>query len=314
MSLLSVIVPAYNEKENIQPLCGRVREALESDGIDYELLLVDDGSRDGTFSEIERCAKEDARVRGACFTRNFGKEAAISAGIALCRGDCAVVMDGDLQHPAQAIPRMYRLWQDGYEIVEGVKNDRGEEKKAQKLFARTFYALISRLTHMDMQNTSDFKLMDRRVLEVLKNLPEHSTFFRGLTFWTGFRMTKVGYDVAPRLHGSTKWSFHSLVRYAINNITNFSSAPLRLITLMGNVMLLLSFALIVQSLYKYFTHQAAEGFTTVILLLLLIGGLITTSLGIIGHYISKIYDEVKARPKYLISRQTEAKDGSMNIQ
>ncbi|MCH5343114.1 MAG: glycosyltransferase family 2 protein [Acetatifactor sp.] len=305
MALLSVVLPAYNEEQNIAHTVKVLSELLERHGIDYELVFISDGSGDDTFAEIRRAAEQNSRIKGAEFSRNFGKEAGIFAGLELTTGDAVIVMDCDLQHPPETIPEMWKLWQEGAEIVEGIKKKRGRENLFHKLSAGLFYKIMSKLIRMDMNSTSDFKLLDRKVVKVLLELPERNTFFRALTFWAGFRTERVEYEVQERLFGESKWSFFSLMRYAITNATSFSTLPLQLVTVMGVVSLLFSMILAVQTLVRYVTGTAVEGFTTVILLVLIIGGFLMVSLGIIGHYIARIYEEVKGRPKYIISKVTE---------
>ena len=212
-------------------------------------------------------------------------------------------MDCDLQHPPCTIIEMYHLWEQGYEVVEGVKTSRGKESAFHHLCANGFYAIISRLTHIDMANASDFKLLDRQAVDALLAMPERAPFFRALSSWIGFRSIQVPFEVQERTVGTSKWSMWSLTKYAIRNITSFSGAPMQAVTLLGWIMLVFSLVLGIQSLYRYFTGTAQEGFTTVILLLLIIGSILMISLGIIGHYISRIYDEIKRRPKYIISRR-----------
>ena len=305
MALLSIVLPAYNEEENIANTAEVLSGLLEEKGIDYELVFVSDGSRDATFSEIQKAAAKNTRVRGAEFSRNFGKEPAIFAGLSMARGDAVIVMDCDLQHPPETVPKMWRLWQEGAQVVEGVKQDRGKEGLGYKLSAGLFYKVMSSLIKMDMNASSDFKLLDRRVVDVLLTLPERNTFFRALSFWTGFRRETVYYEVRERQFGKSKWSFFSLMKYAITNVTSFSTLPLQLVTVMGLVFILFSLVLAVQTLVKYISGTAVEGFTTVILLLLIIGGFLMLGMGVIGHYIARIYEEVKGRPKYIISRVTE---------
>ncbi len=305
MALLSVVLPAYNEEQNIGNTARTLGELLESCGIDYELVFISDGSVDGTFGEIQRAAAGNPRVRGAEFSRNFGKEAGIFAGLELAGGDAVIVMDCDLQHPPEVIPQMWKLWQEGAEIVEGIKSDRGRESLGYKLSAGLFYRIMSRLIRMDMKSSSDFKLLDRKVVKVLLTLPERNTFFRALTFWAGFRTESVTYEVQERRFGESKWSFFSLMRYAVTNATSFSTLPLQAVTVMGVISILFSVILAFQTLVRYLTGTAVEGFTTVILLILIIGGFLMLSLGVIGHYIARIYEEVKGRPKYIISRTTE---------
>ncbi len=305
MSLLSVVIPAYNEENNINLAVDRLSAVLESADISYELIFVDDGSRDNTYSLICERARTNPSVRGVSFSRNFGKEAAIFAGLKEAKGDACVVTDCDMQFPPEVIPRMFELWEQGYEVVEGKKLTRGKERASHGLFARLFYRLIGSAVGMDMQSSSDFKLLDRKVVDALNSLTERDTFFRALSFWAGFRTATVEFEVAERANGQSKWSVKGLFKYAINNITSFSTAPLRLVTVLGGLLLIGTFVLGVQTLVKFFLGTAVEGFTTVILLLLLIGGSIMISLGIIGHYIARIYDEVKNRPRYIVARRTE---------
>ena len=303
--MLSIILPAYNEKQNIERTVETISGILETAGIPFELIFISDGSTDGTYEEICRFAKRDGRIRGAEFSRNFGKEAAIFAGLELVKGEACIVMDCDLQHPPQVIPEMYRLWKEGYEVVEGIKRSRGKESLLHGMFAGMFYGIMSKMMKMDMRATSDFKLLDRKVIDVLLELGERNTFFRALSFWAGFRSVKVEYEVQERVFGSSKWSFGSLCRYAVSNVTSFSTAPLQMVTVMGFVFILLSVALAVQTLAKYLMGAAVEGFTTVILLLLIVGGCMMISLGIIGHYLARIYEEVKGRPRFVIRKRTD---------
>ena len=231
--MISVVLPSYNEEKMIPIAAERIGTILGGAGIDYELLFVDDGSRDGTWREILCCSASDPHVVGVHFSRNFGKEAAMFAGLEQAQGDCVVVMDCDLQHPPEKIVDMYRLWEEGYEVVEGIKEDRGEESGLHKFAANSFYSLISRATGMDMGSSSDFKLLDRKVVDTLNALPERNVFFRALSFWVGYKKTEVLYRVQERTEGVSKWSTKSLVKYAITNIASFSSAPLHMVTVMG---------------------------------------------------------------------------------
>lgn len=308
MSLLSVVIPSYNEENNFSTAVQRLSEVLTAAKIEYELIFVDDGSRDNTYALICEEARKNSAVRGISFSRNFGKEAAIFAGLREAKGNACVVTDCDMQFPPEVIVQMWELWQQGYQVVEGKKSNRGKEHVAHGLFARLFYRLIGQAVGMDMQSSSDFKLLDRRVVDALNTLQERDTFFRALSFWAGFRTATVEFEVQPRKNGTTKWSIRKLVRYAINNLTSFSTAPLRVITFLGAMLLIGSAVLALQTLVRFFMGTAVEGFTTVILLLLLIGGAIMVSLGIIGHYIGRIYDEVKKRPRYIVARRTEEEE------
>ena len=305
MSVLSVVIPSYNEEENIESTAKTIGDILTEADIDYELVFVSDGSKDRTFETVEELSKTDSRIKGIQFSRNFGKESAIFAGLAEAKGDCVSVIDCDLQHPPKTLVEMYRLWEQGYEVVEGIKSSRGKESIFHKMFAAMFYGIMSNLMKIDMNATSDFKLLDRKAVDALLSLNESNTFFRALSFWVGFRSVQVEYDVQERAKGKSKWSFGGLVKYAISNTTSFTTAPLRIIAVVGMLMVICSVALAVETLVVYFMGAAVEGFTTVILLLLLIGGAIMVSLGIIGHYLGRIYEEVKGRPRYIIRNRTE---------
>lgn len=300
--MLSVILPSYNEEKMIAKATERMAEILQPEKIDYELLFIDDGSRDGTWAQINEAAEKDSHVVGVHFSRNFGKEAAMFAGLEQAKGDCCVVIDCDLQHPPEKIVEMYRLWEQGYEVVEGIKEDRGEESGLHKFAANSFYGLISKATGMDMSSSSDFKLLDRKVVDTLNSLPERNVFFRALSFWVGYKKTSVSYCVQERTEGVSKWSTKSLIKYALTNISSFSSAPLHIVTVLGFIMLAVAFVLGIIALAQKISGVALGGFTTVILLLLFSASVIMISLGIIGYYIARIYDEIKGRPRYIISR------------
>lgn len=301
--LLSIIIPAFNEQDNIHRTFHAIRQILNTAPVPFEILFIDDGSGDMTWPRICELSAEFSEVKGISFSRNFGKESAIFAGLEAASGACCVIMDCDLQHPPAVIPEMYRLWLDGYEVVEGIKSSRGQESPFHTLCAKTFYKIISKVTKVNMSDASDFKLLDRRAVDALLLLPERAPFFRALSSWVGFRTIFVPFEVQERAIGSSKWSMWSLVKYAVRNITSFSGAPMQVVTFLGWLMLLASAVLGVQSLYRYFSGTALEGFTTVILLQLIIGSVLMISLGIIGHYISRIYDEIKARPRYIISKR-----------
>lgn len=303
MARLSVVLPAYNEEAMLLKTAKTLKEILEKEKIAYQLVFVDDGSRDLTWKRIEEAGRLDPRVTGIHFSRNFGKEAAIFAGLANAEGDCAAVMDCDLQHPPQTLVEMYRLWEQGYEVVEGVKRSRGKESAFHKASAGMFYRIMSSATKIDMSRASDFKLMDRRAVDSLLEMPERNAFFRAMSSWIGYRSAMVEFDVQEREAGESKWSTRSLIRYAVTNIVGYSSAPMQVVTGAGVLVFLLAVILSIQTLVKYFSGHAVEGFTTVILLLLFIGSVIMISLGIIGYYISRIYEEVKGRPRYIISRK-----------
>lgn len=299
--MLSVVLPSYNEQEMIHLAAKTLAGVLTAAQIPHELIFVDDGSRDATWERIQAAAEEFLCVRGVHFSRNFGKEAAIFAGLQHAKGDCVAVIDCDLQHPPEKLVEMYRLWEQGYEVIEGVKSDRGKESAAHRLAAKTFYALISRATGIDMMRASDFKLLDRKAVNVILTMREKRAFFRALSGWVGFRTAEVSYEVRERTAGVSKWSTWSLMKYAVSNITAFTAMPLHLVTVFGFITLLVSVIMGVTALVQKFMGLALGGFTTVIILLLFLGSLIMISLGIIGYYLGNIYEEIKDRPRYIVS-------------
>ncbi|MBE7011011.1 MAG: glycosyltransferase family 2 protein [Ruminococcaceae bacterium] len=308
--MLSVIIPAYNEENCIMPAYTTIHSLLTENDITCEIIFIDDGSQDRTFDMISELSLKTENVVGLHFSRNFGKESAISAGLAAARGECAVVIDCDLQHPPEKIVEMYRLWEQGYEIVEGIKKERGQEKKMHSMGAKLFYSVISRMAGFDMANSSDFKLLDRKVVDVLNKMPERG-FFRAISYWVGYNKTSVSYNVRERVAGESKWSTCGLIRYAFSNITSYSTAPMQIVTVLGVIMLVLSVILGVWALVDKIASRALEGMTTVIVITIFIGSIIMISLGIIGYYIARLYEEVKGRPKYIISSTVRSSKNKM---
>ncbi len=300
--MLSIILPVYNEENNIKRAYQAIKDVLLPKAIDFELVFVNDGSRDGSFEVIRELAEKvsDAKIIGLSFSRNFGKEAAIFAGLSHATGDVCAVMDCDLQHPPETLLEMYALWEQGFEIIEGVKRSRGKENPVYKAFAKLFYKLISHSTGIEMYRSSDFKMLDRKVVDEYVKLTERNIFFRALSSWLGYKSAVVEFDVKERVSGTTKWSIKSLVRYAVGSITSFTTAPMQLITFSGIVFFIFALILGIQSIVKWAMGHALEGFTTVILLLLLTGSLIMISLGIIGYYLARIYEEIKGRPRCIV--------------
>lgn len=306
MKKLSVVIPAYNEELMIMRAARAIKEILDEEEIPYEILFVDDGSRDGTWTEIEKAASKDPCVNGLMLSRNFGKESAIAAGLSCAEGDAVAVMDCDLQHPPEKLIEMYRLWEQGYEIVAGIKKNRGKEGRLHKKGVNLFYRILSSSVGMNLNNTSDFKLMDRKVVESILSMPERNMFFRAISSWVGFKTTSVEFTVRERTAGESKWSAWSLIKYAFTNIVSFTTVPLQFVTIAGVLCLICSVILGIYSLVQYFAGHAVEGYTTILIVLLFIGSAVMVSLGIIGYYIAKIYDEVKRRPRFIVSRYTKA--------
>lgn len=298
---LSIVIPAYNEANTLRECLGNINELVNSVKIPYEILIVDDGSIDTTWDVVTLFARDYPEVKGIRLSRNFGKEAAITAGLEAAAGDAVIVMDADMQHPPDLIPDMVKMWREGgVDIVEAVKRDRGKESLFSEVRAGLFYWLMKKLTGLDIENASDFKLLSRKVIEAHNRLPERSRFFRGIVFWLGFRKRQIPFSVRDRATGQSKWSSRDLLSLALDASTSFSSAPLHFITIIGIVTFLVSLAMGIQTLYKKFSGTAVSGFTTVILLLLFIGSALMCSLGIIGIYLGRIFEEVKRRPKSII--------------
>lgn len=299
--MISVVIPAFNEEKMIERTSRIIGDILTEAKINHELIFVNDGSKDGTWREIQLAHEKNSAVRGLSFSRNFGKEAAIMAGLRSAEGDCAVVIDCDLQHPPEKIVDMYRLWENGYEIVEGVKSSRGKEGAAHGFAAKCFYGLISNATGIDMSNASDYKLVDRMAINALINMREKDAFFRALSSWVGFKTTQIYYDVREREEGESKWSTKALVKYALTNITSFTSVPLQIVTILGVFMFGVGAVLAAVALIGWLRGDAMEGFTTVIILQCMSSSIIMVGIGIVGYYVSKIYEGIQDRPKYIIS-------------
>ena len=301
--MLSVVIPAHNEQDNAPRAASAVSSILASHGIDYELIFVNDGSTDRTWLRLTQLAASDGRIKAIDLSRNFGKESAIFAGLENARGDVCAVMDCDLQHPPETLVEMYRIWAENpdIDVVEARKRSRGHENPVYRAFALLFYKLMGGLSGLDMSDASDFKLLDRRAVNALLSMPERLTFFRAMSSWVGFNTEYVYFDVAERQSGKSSFNAQTSFRYAIRSITAFTSAPMQLVTIMGVITFLIGLILGANTLVNKLIGRSAEGFPTVIILQLLTSAIIMFSLGIIGYYLSKIYEEIKQRPRYLIS-------------
>jgi glycosyltransferase involved in cell wall biosynthesis len=299
--LLSIVVPAHNEAAGIARAVQVILDAASACGMRMELIVVDDGSRDDTFERVKAVSAADPRVKGLRFSRNFGKEAALLAGLKAAEGDAVVTIDSDLQHPPALIPSMVKAWRDGAMVVDAVKRSRATDGAIARLRAGVFNGLLTRLGGINLQNASDFKLIDRVVVDAIAGqLPERQRFYRGLAEWVGYRHASIPFDVEERAEGRGKWTLWKLVELATTAVISFTSAPLRIVTFLGMVTLVFGFAVATEALIGWFRGIAVSGFTTMITTLLILGSLVMISLGIIGEYIAKIYDEVKARPNYLV--------------
>lgn len=299
--MISIVIPAYNEEGNIIRTYDTISRLLENNKIDFEIIFVNDGSKDRTWDKLCELTDAHKKVTAINFSRNFGKESAVFAGLKHVSGDACVVMDCDLQHPPETIIKMYNIWKNNdVDIVEAVKSNRGKESFLYKISAKLFYHMIQSSSGIDMKGSSDFKLMDRKVVESLNEMPERLTFFRAMSSWVGFKKEKIYFDVAKREVGETKWSVKGLFKYAINSITSFTSSPMQIVTIFGVILFVISLILAINTLYNKIVGNALKGFTTVILLQLFTSSIIMFSLGIIGYYLSKIYEEIKNRPRYII--------------
>jgi polyisoprenyl-phosphate glycosyltransferase len=302
----SIVVPVYNEEEVLPELYRRTREVMDQLGEPWELVLVNDGSRDRSAAIIGQLHQQDGRVKGVSFSRNFGFQEAVTAGLHYSQGEAVILADADLQDPPEVIPEMIARWQEGYEVVYGVRAHREGETWFKKLTAKAFYRIIHRITSVDIPlDTGDFRLMDRRVVNALMRMPERNRFLRGMVPWVGFRQVGVFYERQARYAGESKFrSIRQMLPFAVNAITSFSYFPLQMATYLGFFMAGISLIaiLIVIGLRLFGSHQELTGQATTLVAVLFLGGVQLLSLGIIGEYLGRIYDEVKGRPLYLIDQ------------
>lgn len=309
---ISVVIPVYREGEHLDRVLTEIRQVGEGLGEPHEILVVDDGSADDTWPILHEQSKSKGRnqsLRAIRLSRNFGKEAAVCAGLEAARGEAVIVMDGDLQHPPSLIPEMVRLWREtGASVVEGVKKHRGNEGIARRIGRRWFYGALRRLSGFDLRNATDFKLIDTRVRDAWLRMGERNLFFRGMIAWLGFRREQIEFVAPDRMSGESRWSFLDIIRLALTGLTAFSSLPLRLVSLAGVGLFALAVILGAQTLAFKISGRAVAGFTTVILLQLIIGSILMFSLGTIGEYIARIYDEVKGRPRYIVAETTDSSE------
>ena len=297
--LLSVVAPLHDEEDVVGAFHARTVAAL--DGIDFELILVDDGSRDGTGEQLRALAAADERTKVVALSRNFGHQAALSAGLEHARGDVVVMIDGDLQDPPELIPEMVAAWRRGADVVYAVRESREGETRFKLASARWFYRLFAWLARIELaQDSGDFRLMDRAPLEALLSMPERTRFLRGMTVWVGFTQTAVSYRRAARAGGTTKFTPARMLRFAFDAITSFSHAPLQAATLLGFAFSILAFLAIPLTIVARYADIYTRGVPTTIVIILLLGGIQLITVGIIGEYVGRIYDEVKHRPLYVV--------------
>jgi polyisoprenyl-phosphate glycosyltransferase len=308
LTLLSVVAPVYNEEALIGEFYARVCGALE--GLEFELVLVDDGSSDGTAAALERIAGGDARVRVVYLSRNFGHQTALTAGLDHARGDAVVMLDADLQDPPELIPKMLDNWRAGIDVVYAVREHREGESRFKLATARWFYSLFDRLAQVDLQhNSGDFRLLDRRALDALLSMRERNRFLRGMTVWVGYTQAAVPYRRDPRFAGETKYTFTKMLRFSLDAISSFSDRPLQLATLLGFLISTLAFIAIPVVIGLRLAHSYLPGFGAITITVLLLGGIQLITIGIIGEYVGRIYDEVKGRPLYLVRTKRNFAEG-----
>jgi glycosyltransferase involved in cell wall biosynthesis len=302
-AVISLVIPVFNESRNLPQLFDKLSEVADRLEAPVELVFVDDGSSDTSWQTLQEMKTSCAHVKLIRFSRNFGKEAAIYAGLQCCRGRAAVVMDADLQHPPDLIPEMVELWRhQGVKVVHALKARRQAESPLRRLPALAFYWIMNVLSGYDLRGATDFKLLDRTVIDHYLALPETVRFFRGLIPWLGFNSRCIYFTPQNRQFGRSGWPAWSLIRMAVRAICAFSSIPMQVVTLLGGLTFLGALVLGIDTFYMKWSGRAVEGFTTVIVLLLAIGSVLMVSFGVIGQYLALIYEEIKARPSFIIER------------
>lgn len=307
--LITIIAPIFNEIENLPVLYQRITEVMEKSELSWELLLIDDGSKDGSTGEIRELAKKDVRVKPIIFARNFGHQIAVTAGLDYSSGDAVVIIDSDLQDPPEVILDLIEKWREGYEVVYAVRSEREGETFFKKITASVFYRLIFKITDVKIPlDTGDFRLMDRKVVNVMNSMREHHRFLRGMSAWVGFKQVGVSYKRAARLTGETKYPFKKMLKLALTAITGFSYVPLQIATYIGFISAGISLiAIPIVILLRILGSQQFIGQATTLIAVLFLGGVQLISLGILGEYIGRIYDEVKGRPLYIVSEAPSEK-------
>ncbi|RPH29678.1 MAG: glycosyltransferase [Bacteroidales bacterium] len=299
---LSVIVPVFNEQEIIPQLYSRLNAAVESITPNHELIFVNDGSRDATLLGLINLAENDKRVKYINFSRNFGHQIAVSAGLDYCNGNAVVIIDGDLQDPPELIPELYKKYKEGNEVVYAKRTKRKGESLFKRITAKLFYRILKRITSIDIpMDVGDYRLIDRKIVDYLKLMPEQNKFLRGQIAWLGFSQTFVEFERDSRTTGRTGYPLGKMIKFALDGITGFSNSPLRLVTNLGFFISSIAFFIILYALYShYFLHQTITGWTSLIISSMFIGGIQLLSIGIIGEYISRINSNVRNRPLYIV--------------
>ena len=301
---ISIVVPIYNEEKNIPILYERLKTAANAISSNHELIFVNDGSKDASFFELMKLAEKDKRVFYINFSRNFGHQIAVTAGLDYSKGDAVVIIDGDLQDPPELIPELYAKHKEGYEVVYAQRIKRKGESWFKKMSAKWFYRILRKVTHIEIPvDTGDFRLIDRKVVECLKQMPEQNKFLRGQIAWIGFNQTAVHFERQERIHGKTNYPFSKMLKLALDGITSFSDKPLAFVTRAGLFISLVSFLIILYAVFSHFVlDRTIQGWTSLIISSMFIGGIQLISIGIIGEYISRINKNILNRPLYIVGK------------
>jgi dolichol-phosphate mannosyltransferase len=297
---LSVVVPMYFEEDVANECHNRLSTAISE--FDYEIIYVNDGSTDKTLPILKEIAQENKRVKVISFSRNFGHQAAVTAGVKYAKGDCVAIIDADLQDPPELIPDMVELWKEGYEVVYAKRKKRKGESVFKKVTAKAFYRTLSSLTDTDIPNdTGDFRLIDRKVADAFNSMSEHSRFIRGMVAWLGYKQIPIEYVRDERYAGETKYPLKKMLKLALDGIMSFSTKPIKLVTNLGAITLLFSLGIIIYALISQFTGNVTSGWTSTMIVITMLSGVQLISLGVVGGYIARIYEESRNRPIYLVS-------------
>jgi dolichol-phosphate mannosyltransferase len=302
---ISVIVPSFNEEKNVPLICERLTSTLSQISDDYEIIFVNDCSKDNTLEVIKQLSKKDSHVKYISFSRNFGHQIAVSAGLDLCKGEAVVIIDADLQDPPELILEMYKKYKEGYKVVYARRKSREGETWFKKITAKLFYRFLSAMTSIEIPvDVGDFRLVDKVIVKHLRNMPEKSKYIRGQISWIGYKQTFVEYDRDARLYGKTNYPLKKMLRLAFDGITAFSDKPLKMASAIGIISAILSLLAIVYALISHFIFDSAvSGWTSLIISVLFIGGVQLITIGIIGEYIARINNDVRNRPLYIIEEE-----------
>jgi len=308
--LISVVVPIYNEELVVKESHKRLKSVMDTCGERYEIIFINDGSRDKSASIVADICKHDKNIKLINFSRNFGHQPAITAGMDYALGDAIIIIDADLQDPPEVMLEMIELWKSGYQVIYGKRKSRKGETIFKKVTAKTYYRILRSMTNFDIPvDTGDFRLIDRKVCDAMKSLTEKNRYVRGLVSWVGFRQTSVEYERDERFAGETKYPFRKMLKLAMDGITAFSYKPLKLATYLGFAIAAASFLYMLYAMYKgFFTDETTEGWASIIAVISLSQGIILMMLGLMGEYIGRIYDEIKNRPIYIVNEIIENKE------